>query len=238
MVAGGAGSLGSAIVDDLTAAGARVAILDIQSPSAERTSSEPLYIRCDAADDAAASAAIATLSERFGKIHALVNCLGLIHSEPLIDLMSQEQPMHSIAAWDRVVRSNLTATFVLGRHIAAAMAATRTKGVIVNFSSVSASGNPGQTAYAAAKAGIEAMTRVWARELGPYGIRCIAIAPGFIDTTSTRTALSDETLTDLKRKTPLLRLGKPGDIASAVRFAIENDFISGTTISIDGALRV
>jgi len=108
--------------------------------------------------------------------------------------------------------------------------------VIVNFSSIAASGNPGQSAYAAAKAGIEAMTTVWARELGPLGIRAVAIAPGFVATPSTDAAMNPDALADLKRRTPLLRLARPAEITSAVLFAIENDFLTGTTIAVDGGL--
>ena len=116
------------------------------------------------------------------------------------------------------------------------MAANRIKGVIVNLSSVSAAGNPGQTAYSAAKAGVEAMTAVWARELGPLGIRVVAIAPGFVDTHSTHAALSEEALKEWKRRTPLGRLGTAQEIASTVLFVLENDFISGCTIRVDGGL--
>lgn len=80
------------------------------------------------------------------------------------------------------------------------------------------------------------MSKVWARELGPLGIRSVAIAPGFVATESTRAALPDTALADLKRRTPLLRLGKPAEVASAVAFAIENDFLTGTTLAIDGGL--
>jgi 3-oxoacyl-[acyl-carrier protein] reductase len=143
---------------------------------------------------------------------------------------------HRIETWESTIRSNLTATFVLTSHVAEHMAANRTKGVIVNISSISASGNPGQTAYSAAKAGVEAMTSVWARELGPLGIRSVAIAPGFVATPSTDAAMSADALAELRRRTPLLRLGKPEEIAAAVAFAIDNDFLTGTTIAVDGGL--
>jgi 3-oxoacyl-[acyl-carrier protein] reductase len=160
----------------------------------------------------------------------------LIHSEPLLNLMDTATKRHRIQTWEATIRSNLTATFVTTSVIAEHMALSRTKGVIVNFSSIAASGNPGQTAYAAAKAGVEAMTGVWARELGPLGIRAVAIAPGFVLTESTKAAMSDDALAELKRRTPILRLGKPAEIASAVLFAIENDFVTGTTIAVDGGL--
>jgi 3-oxoacyl-[acyl-carrier protein] reductase len=216
--------------------GARVAILDVRDPAAAAIEGDYVAIRADLANDAEVAAALGEVVERFGKISVLVNCVGLIHSEPLLDLMKTGRRAHRMATWDATIRSNLTATFVLGAHVAEHMAATRTKGVIVNFSSIAARGNPGQTAYAAAKAGIEAMTVVWARELGPLGIRAVAIAPGFVSVESTQEAMAPESLAEIKRRTPLMRLAKPQEIVAAVAFAIENDFISGTTIAVDGAL--
>jgi 3-oxoacyl-[acyl-carrier protein] reductase len=80
------------------------------------------------------------------------------------------------------------------------------------------------------------MTNVWARELGPLGIRAVAIAPGFVDTASTQASMPDAALADMKRRTPLMRLGRPEEIASAVLFALENDYVTGTTIAVNGGL--
>jgi 3-oxoacyl-[acyl-carrier protein] reductase len=234
VVAGGAGSLGSVLVASLNERGARVASLDMRY--SREFAPEVMAIQTDIADDAAVAAALRAIAADRGPIAALVNCAGLIHSEPLVSLTDPSQRRHRLATWEATIRANLTATFVLGAHVAELMASTRTKGVIISFSSIAAHGNPGQTAYAAAKAGIEAMTTVWARELGPLGIRAVAIAPGFVATDSTRSAMSESSLSDLKRRTPLLRLAKPEEIASAVAFAIENDFVTGTTIAVDGGL--
>jgi 3-oxoacyl-[acyl-carrier protein] reductase len=110
--------------------------------------------------------------------------------------------------------------------------------VIVNMSSISARGNAGQSAYAAAKAGVEALTRSWAKELGPLGLRFVAVAPGFIDTPSTRAALSVEILEELKQKTPLRRLGEVANVALAVIYALENDLLTGTVLDVDGGLTI
>lgn len=234
LVAGGAGSLGSSIVASLVERGAHVAVLDALAPSEKIPN--VLTVQADLADDAAVESALDIVVEKFGKLSVLVNCAGFIHSEPLVNLTATAQRRHAVSTWDAVVRSNLTATFVLSARVAEHMATVRSKGVIVNFSSISASGNPGQTAYAACKAGIEAMTTVWARELGPLGIRAVAIAPGFVATASTENALTESNLSDIKRRTPLFRLAKPAEIVSAVAFAIDNDFITGTTIAVNGGL--
>ena len=236
VVAGGAGSLGSVIATSLLERGARIAILDTRLDAESTPGPDVLALQVDVANEDAVVAALETIVGTFGKISALVNCAGLIHSEPLINITERTERTHRVSTWDAIIRSNLTSAFVLGARVAEHMASNRVKGVLINFSSISSRGNPGQTAYSAAKAGIEAMTKVWSRELGPLGIRALSIAPGFVATPSTSTAMSEAALSELARRTPLLRLAKPSEIASAVAFAIENDFITGTTIAIDGGL--
>lgn len=234
IVAGGAGSLGCAIVDALLERGARVGVFDLRA--GDRTHGDLRYEVADLSSEDAVTQALDRITAAFGSVHVLINCAGLIHSEPLINLTAPATRRHRLATWDATIRSNLTATFVTTSVVAEHMALSRTKGAIVNFSSIAAAGNPGQTAYAAAKAGVDAMTVVWARELGPLGIRAVAIAPGFVLTESTQAALSEDALAQLKRRTPLLRLGKTAEIVSAVLFAVENDFVTGTTIAVDGGL--
>ena len=106
------------------------------------------------------------------------------------------------------------------------------------MSSVSAQGTAGQGAYAASKAGLEALTRVWSKELGLLGIRCVAVAPGYIDTPSTHAAVAEGTLRSITDRVPLRRLGNLESILQAVRFAIENDYATGATIHVDGGLTV
>jgi 3-oxoacyl-[acyl-carrier protein] reductase len=234
IVAGGAGNLGSAIVAELLRRGARVGVIDAAEPPAFE--GDVAFVRGDVADDAEAAAALQSLAGRIGGVSALVNCTGLIHSEPLVNILDPQQRRHRLSTWDAVIRGNLTATFLLSAYVAEHMVASKTKGVIVNFSSIAAGGNAGQTAYAAAKAGVEAMTNVWARELGPMGIRVVAIAPGFVDTPSTRSAMKENALNDLRRRTPLRRLATADEIARAVVCAIENDFMTGNVLAVDGGL--
>lgn len=231
LVAGGAGSLGSVIANDLIVRGARVAIFDVRQAQIGGA----LFVEADVSEEEAVAAGLQHVIAELGKISALVNCTGLIHSEPIVDLMAARR-RHGMDSWHSVIRSNLTAAFVLTSAVAEHMAMSRTKGVIINFSSIAASGNPGQAAYAAAKAGVEALTIVSARELGPFGIRAVAIAPGFVDTPSTHAAVTDAMVSDLKRRTPLRRLARPEEIAAAVAFAMENDFVTGQTIAVDGGL--
>jgi 3-oxoacyl-[acyl-carrier protein] reductase len=110
-------------------------------------------------------------------------------------------------------------------------------GVIVNISSISRAGNAGQSNYTAAKAGVAAMTVVWAKELARYGIRVGAIAPGFTRT-SILDAMRPEMLEKLVAPVPLQRLGKVAEIAHAARFIFENDYYTGRTLELDGGLRL
>jgi 3-oxoacyl-[acyl-carrier protein] reductase len=238
LVAGGNGNLGTAIVATLRARGVNVAVVDIEPATAPSADEKTLTVQADIADDASAGAAVAEVVAAFGRIDILVNAAGFIHSEALVNLFAPAHRRHAIETWERVLRANLSATFVLTSHVAEHMAAKRIKGVIVNFSSVASGGNPGQSAYAAAKAGIEALTCVWARELGSFGIRAVAIAPGFVDTPSTARSLNEAAIKEWKRRTPLHRLASAGEITSAVMFAIENDFLTGQTLRIDGGLTI
>jgi len=236
IVSGGLGSIGSSLADSLAEIGARIAVLDIhEATSASPTPPHPIY-HVDLADEHSVASVLEDLVRDLGEPAILVNCAGLIHSEPLVNITNPNQRHHSRETWDAVLRSNLTATFNLSSQVAERMVMKRIRGLVINFSSISAQGNPGQSAYAAAKAGVEALTKVWARELGPFGIRSVAIAPGFIATSSTEAALTKEAIADLKRRTPLMRLGTTEEIFSAVRFAIENDYLTGTTIAINGGL--
>ena len=200
-----------------------------------KNSENILKIVCDITKEEEISKAIEQTKEKFEKIDILVNNAGILYSEPLINIMS-EQKRHSIEKWQKVIDINLTAPFVLGAYVAEQMIMSRTKGVIINISSISARGNAGQSAYSAAKAGLESMTTVWAKELGGFGIRSVAIAPGFMDTESTHVAVNEKILQEMKNQTPIKRLGKSEHIADTVKFVIENEHISGKTLEIDGGL--
>jgi len=239
VVTGGASGLGKSIVEMLLSSNAKVVVLDINQEALNTLdeSENILKIACDITKENEIAYAISQTIDQFSKIDILVNNAGILYSEPLINIMSKER-RHGIDAWQKVIDINLTAPFILGSYVAEQMVMSRTKGVIVNISSISARGNAGQSAYSAAKAGLESMSMVWAKELGSFGLRCIAIAPGFMDTESTHTAVTQEALDHVKKETPVKRLGNSEDIAHAVKFSIENDFVSGKIIEVDGGLTI
>jgi 3-oxoacyl-[acyl-carrier protein] reductase len=237
IVTGGAGGIGLGIANALADAGFRVVVFDI---SKERlaTLDETRFtgMHVDVTSEAEVVAAVEEVVHRYGTIHVLVNNAGTIYNEPLINIMNREHPRHNFMAFKQNVDINLNAVFLMGSVVAEKMVLKRTPGVIINISSISASGNAGQTAYSAAKAGVEAMTRVWSKELGVFGIRVAAVAPGFIDTESTRKALNEQKLKELSGRVPLRRLGRETNIAKAVLAIIENDYITGAIIPVNGGM--
>jgi 3-oxoacyl-[acyl-carrier protein] reductase len=237
IISGGARGLGKMISEMLLENNVKIVILDInQEAMDEIEDSENIFkIVCDLTKEGDVAMAIQQTLLKFHKIDILINNAGILYSEPLVNLV-KKQKRHSIEAWKKVLDINLTAPFVLASYVAEQMVMARTKGVIVNISSISAKGNVGQTAYSAAKAGLESMTMVWAKELGSFGIRAVAVAPGFMATTSTQSAVSQEILEHVKKETPINKLGRAEDVAHAVKFAIENEYLNGKTINIDGGL--
>lgn len=238
VVTGGAAGLGLAIAAALGAAGAMPILLD-RDPDALAVAMAQLSCpgyAVDVSDAAAVDAAVATLCERHGTPHGLVNNAGILRSAPLLSLGAAGDGRHPLALWNEVLAANLSSVFLVTRAVADRMVRQRVRGAIVSMSSVAARGNAGQTAYAAAKAGVEAMTRVWARELGALGLRFVAVAPGYVDTPSTRAAVPAEILETLRRETPLRRLGTPEQVAETVLYALRNDMVTGAVLPVDGGL--
>ena len=172
------------------------------------------------------------------RFDVLVNNAGITRDALLVK--GQDGAIHAkmtLAQWQAVIDVNLTGVFLCGREGAERMIQLGHGGVIVNISSISREGNPGQTNYSAAKAGVAAMTVVWAKELARYGIRAAAIAPGFCST-EILAAMKPEMLARVKAAVPLHRLGEPSEIASTAVFIAENDFVTGRVIEVDGGLRL
>jgi len=168
--------------------------------------------------------------------NALINNAGVIHSQPLVNMLAKGDRVHSHDDWRRILAANLDSVFLVTGRVVDRMLSKRTKGVVVSVSSIAAKGNAGQSAYAAAKAGVNALTMTWAKELGAMGLRFVSVAPGFIDTPSTNAALSEATITKLKQQVPLRRLGDLESVYQAIRYAIENEYVNGTVLDVDGGL--
>jgi 3-oxoacyl-[acyl-carrier protein] reductase len=238
LITGGAGSLGKAIALALRDRGCYVIALDQDGTALAKMASETGVgtMVCDLLDPTATDRCVGEAWERHGPISILVNAVGYIHSASLINVAARKDRRHSLEAWRRVIELNLTTVFLATASVVDLMVSTRTRGVVINFSSIAAAGNAGQGAYSAAKSGVNAMTKAWAKELGILGIRFVAIAPGFIDTSSTRAALPEPVMNEWTKRTPLRRLGSVEEVISAVMFAVTNEHLSGKVIEIDGGL--
>jgi 3-oxoacyl-[acyl-carrier protein] reductase len=238
LVTGGAQGLGMAIAHMLATEGANVVVAD---RNADALTSLPQCLEglhMDVTDPEQVIAGVDGILDRHGRLDILVNNAGVIFSEPFVNLMSPFSITHDYTRFRESIIVNLDSVFIVTSAVAEKMVKHRIKGAIVNISSISGSGNEGQTAYAAAKAGVNAMTVTWSKELGRWGIRTNAVAPGFIDTASTRNALNPVALKHIENNTPLRRLGRSEDVAKAVISLIENDFINGVVLDVNGGLRI
>lgn len=242
LITGGARGLGRTLVEGLLQDGAEVGVFEKDSASCEGLAQDfsgKLRVwECDVSDAAQVEKAVSVARESGFEPDVLINNAGIIHSEPLVNLGKKEDRLHSRESWRGVISADLDSVFFVTSCVVDGMLQRRCKGVVISISSISANGNAGQSAYSAAKAGVNALTKTWAKELGAFGIRFAAIAPGFIDTPSTRSALSENTLARLQQQIPLRKLGNPAAIHIAARGIIENDYITGTILEVDGGLTI
>ena len=239
----GAGSgFGKAMSLHFAAQGATVFGLDINEEALsvlrEEGGKTIHTFTCNVANNDEVEKVIDQVFETNKGVNVLINNAGIMKNAPLVNLSSRPDSRHSVELWDQVMQVNQYAVFYTTRSVANKMIRNRNKGVIINISSIAAKGNAGQTAYAASKAAVEAMSKVWAKELGGFGIRSVSIAPGFMNTLGTHDALEEKMLAKWIEKTPLSRTGEISEVVSAAQFAIENDFFNGETLSVNGGLVV
>jgi len=236
VVSGGRGSIGRPVAEHLVVGGWHVLALDREP--AQNAARPPLIAKAiDVTDSAAVRQALDDVIPSREPIGLLVNAVGLIWNEPLVSLRGAAWQAHQVETWRDVIEANLTAPFVVASAVVLRMARSG-GGAVINFSSVSGRGNAGQAAYSAAKAGVEGLTKAMAVELGPLGIRVNAIAPGFIDVASTRTAVAGDRLSAIADRTPTRRLGTIEDIISAVDFLAGNTFVNGIVLDVNGGFRL
>ena len=239
IVTGGVRGLGRGFVEALISKEELVTDFDINPQGLaelrKRHPGVPCF-ECDVANYEQVVEVTARYHAEFKAADVLINNAGILYSAPLVRISATGIEKHDVAMWNKTLATNLSSVFFMTTCIAEKMISTRTKGVIVNISSVSASGNAGQSAYSAAKAGVNALTATWAKELSALGIRVVAVAPGFTETESTKEALSESVLQETIKKVPLRRLGKPQEIAQGVISVIENNFFNGKVYELDGGL--
>jgi len=241
IVTGGVRGIGKEIVRQLMEHGVEVAVFDIDADGLKSLEGEITGVRpfeCDLSKYDHVRQAVAECFDEFQSLDILVNNAGILYSAPLLSFSLDGLKPHDVGMWGKVIATNLDSVFYMTVSVVEKMVMRRTKGVVINISSISAAGNAGQSAYSAAKAGVNALTATWAKELASWGIRVVGIAPGFCETESTHAAMSQAALKEVLTEAPLKRLGSVSEIAEGVIFAIRNDFFTGKTLEIDGGLTV
>ena len=242
IVTGGGSGLGAATARALAAAGAKVALFDINLAEAEKVAAEigGIAIACDVSDAAAGEAAVAKAAEAHGEARILVNCAGIA---PAGRVVGREGP-HDLAAFRKVIEVNLIGSFNMLRLVADRASkleplADGERAIIISTASVAAfDGQIGQSAYAASKGGIHAMALRIARELARFGIRVMTIAPGIFGTPMLA-AMPQEVQDSLGASVPFpSRLGKAEEYASLAMHMIDNVMLNGETVRLDGAIRM
>ncbi|MGI9228250.1 MAG: SDR family NAD(P)-dependent oxidoreductase [Gammaproteobacteria bacterium] len=245
IVTGGASGLGRATVECLVKAGAKVGLFDINEEAGNALAAElgdaAIFCPVNITEDAAITTAISTVMDTFGAIHICVNCAG--RGGGATKSLSKKGRF-PIELFKDVININLVGTFNVLCQVAEKMAdnepdADGERGVIINTASIAAyEGQRGQAAYSASKGGIVSMTLPIARELAHYGIRVVSIAPGVFDTPILN-GLTPEIKQALSKDIPFpKRLGEVADFAALTRHIVNNPYINGATIRLDGAMRM
>ncbi len=233
VVTGGSRGIGEAIVYKLASMGANIAVIYAGNAAAaekvckkcgQRYSVEARAYQCNVADFSAVKEAVVKIRADFGAVQFLVNNAGITH-DGLLAMMKEED-------FDAVLDTNLKGAFNMIRHMTGLFIRAR-EGCIINITSVSGMmGNAGQCNYSASKAGLIGLTKSVAKELAPKGIRCNAVAPGFIATDMTGNQ-TDNPLLDM---IPLGKMGEPEDVADAVAYLAAAKYVTGEVLRVDGGI--
>jgi 3-oxoacyl-[acyl-carrier protein] reductase len=234
IVTGGSRGIGLAIAESLADAGATIAVIGRNGERAKQAAAAlsgagHQGYACDVADPFQVTDTVKAIQEGLGSVDILINNAGLTRDNLLMRMKDEE--------FDEVIATNLKGAFNFTRAVTRSMMKKR-DGVILNITSVvGLIGNAGQTNYAASKAGMIGMTKSVAKELGSRGVRCNALAPGFIRTDMTA-ELSDDQIESLQSLIPLGRLGETDDISGVVRFLVSPAarYITGQVLAVDGGM--
>lgn len=235
IVTGAAGGIGREIARAFGAEGGAVVVADLDGPAAEATAGElgadgyeVLPVRCDVTDEESVDTLVAAAIERFGRLDVYVNNAGITR-----DAVMRKMTLDDFLA---VLHVHLVGAWLGTRAASVAMRAAGTPGAVINMSSISGKvGNPGQTNYSTAKAGLVGLTKSAAKEVARYGIRVNAIQPGLIDTAMTA-KLPPDVLAERLKDVPLGRIGAIGDVANAALYLASDlsSYVTGTVLEVAG----
>lgn len=245
VITGAAQGLGKAMAEEFAKQGAHIALLDMQAEAVEAAASEieKLGVKAfgyavNVTEEKQVEETFAKIAADFGQINGLINSAGIMRDGMLLKVKEgkvvSKMPLEQFQS---VLDVNVTGTFLCSREAATQMVETKSKGVIVNISSVSRAGNAGQTNYSASKAAVATMTVSWSKELARFGIRTGCIAPGLVET-----AMAAQMRPDMRemfiKSIPAQRLAEVEELAHAAKFIFENEYFTGRTLELDGGTRV
>ena len=223
LITGGSGAIGSALVREFAKTDD---VIFTYNTNGEQVCENALSLQMDVCDPNSVNEAVERVLREYSHIDILVNNAGVSLIKPFLDTTAEE--------WRRVLDVDLNGVFNVTKAVVPSMV-RRQSGAVVNVSSVwGVHGASCEVAYSAAKAGVIGFTKALAKELAPSGITVNAIAPGVIDSPMNSAHLSEQELAELAKETPLGRLGKPDEVAQAVRALAENRFITGQVLGVDG----
>jgi 3-oxoacyl-[acyl-carrier protein] reductase len=245
LITGAGRGLGASMAKRLAGRGANLALLDLDAAglAAVRDACRALGVRAETysanvAKESDVVAAFDRVVADFGRLDGSIANAGILRDGLLVKAKDGEiTGKLSLEQWQAVIDVNLTGVFLCGREAAERMIRQGSGGCIINISSLSRAGNFGQSNYSAAKAGVAALTVVWAKELARHEIRVNAIAPGFIKTEMVA-SMKPEILEKMAAGIPVQRLGDPDEIAATAEFIFANDYLNGRILEIDGGQRL
>jgi 3-oxoacyl-[acyl-carrier protein] reductase len=244
IVTGAAQGMGRHFTLRLAAAGGQVAAGDVNEAGLTSLADDARGLpggvhtrKLNVADEADVTSFVDFAHQAMGGLNGLVNNAGILRDGLLVkrDKATGAITRLSREQWQAVIDVNLTGATLMARDVAAKMAETGARGVIVNISSIARHGNRGQSNYSAAKSALATNAKTWALELAPFGIRVAAVAPGMIETPMTQ-GMNPKARDALVASIPVGRVGVPEDIWMAVKFVIECEYFNGRTIDVDGGL--
>lgn len=245
VITGAAQGLGQKMAEMIAGQGANLALVDLDDKKLQDTvrlctklGGEVKEYAANVADEPSVEALFNNINRDFGAIDGLVNNAGITRDALLVKAADGKvQKKMPLGEFNKVIAVDLGGVFLCAREAAVHMVESGRGGVIVNISSISRAGNVGQTNYAAAKAGVAAMTVTWAKELSRHNIRVAGIAPGFSETRMTA-AIPAKVKEKLVSTIPLHRFARPDEISRAALFILQNDYCNGRILEIDGGMRL
>jgi 3-oxoacyl-[acyl-carrier protein] reductase len=245
LITGAGRGLGAAMAERFASRGANLALIDLDEAALARIretcaahgARAETYL-ANVAQEPEVTSAFDRIVADFGSLDVAIANAGILRDGLLVKAKEGEiVGKLSLSDWQAVIDVNLTGVFLCGRESAQRMIRAGTGGCIINVSSISRHGNFGQSNYSAAKAGVAALTVVWAKELARHYIRVNAIAPGFVRT-EILDSMRPEVLDKMAASIPVGRLGQPDEVAHTAEFIVANDYVNGRVIEVDGGQRL